>query len=245
MEQKTGIDPFSFLDSVIVIAVQAFLIQQPRCDLLHLIYRERSVHVHCRLVRLMAQKVLNPLGTEAFGLQKSGDGVAKEMRIEMGEAGIGIGHPSFDAKRRHNVVDQARCHHPVAVTQKDRAGFPTADEHEQVTEVFVVNDRDDPSFITFTLLDRHPFALDIEVADIELEEFAAPNAQPPQRFDETSIPKIGRRQEQLPHVSRSEVISRSGELMFRCRHRHPSCDIAHPFSGMQKIAPALSQEGNL
>ena len=46
----------------------------------------------------MAQKVLNPLGTEAFGLQKSGNRVAKEMGIQMGEAGIGIGHPGFDAQ---------------------------------------------------------------------------------------------------------------------------------------------------
>jgi len=50
MEQKTGIDSFSFLDSSIVIAVQAYLIQQPRCDLLHFVYRERAVHVHRRLV---------------------------------------------------------------------------------------------------------------------------------------------------------------------------------------------------
>ena len=244
MEQKTGIDPFSFLDSLIVIAVQAFLIQQTRCVLLHFIYRERAVHVHRRLVRLVAQKVLNPLGTEAFGLQKSGDGVAKEMRIQMGKAGIGISHPGFDAKRRHNVVDQSRCHHPVAVAQKDRAGFPTANEHEQVAEVFVVNERDDPGFAAFALPDRHPFAFDIEIADIELEEFAPPHAQPPQRFDETSIPKIGSRQEQFPHVSRSEVIRRSGELMFRCRHLHPSCNIAQPFSEVQNIAPDLPQEGN-
>ena len=93
MGQKTGIEPFSFLDGSIVIAVQPFLIQETRCDLLHFIYRQRSVHVHRRFVRLMTQKVLNPLGTEPFGLQKASDGVPKEMWIEMGETGIGIGHP--------------------------------------------------------------------------------------------------------------------------------------------------------
>ena len=35
----------------------------------------------------------------------------------------------------------------------------------------------------------------IEVANIELDEFAPTNTQPPQRFDQTAIAKIGRGQE--------------------------------------------------
>ena len=31
--------------------------------------------------------------------------MTEEMRVEMREAGIGIGYPSFDAKRLDNVVD--------------------------------------------------------------------------------------------------------------------------------------------
>ena len=73
-------------------AVQPSLIQQPRCDLLHLINRKRTVHIHRRLVRLMTEKVLNPLGAETFGFQKPGDGMTKEVRIKMREAGIGIGY---------------------------------------------------------------------------------------------------------------------------------------------------------
>ena len=79
--------------------------QQSRCNLLHLIYRKRAIHIHRRLVRLMAEKILNPLGAEAFGLQKPGDGMTKEMGIEMREAGIGIGYPGFDANRLENVVN--------------------------------------------------------------------------------------------------------------------------------------------
>ncbi len=192
----------------------------------------------------MPQKVLNPLGTEAFGLQKSGDGMAKEMRIQMGETRIGIGHPGFDAKSRHNVVDRSRRHHPVAVTQKDRASFPTANEEQQVAEVFVVNEGDDAGFPAFALTDRHPFAFDIEVSDIELDAFTTTNAHPPQRLEEAPIPKIGRRQEQFPYVRRFEVIGRGGELVFGCRHRKPSCGMAHSFSGVQNIAPDLPQEVN-
>jgi hypothetical protein len=59
------------------------LSQQTRRDLLHFIDRERAVHVHRGLVRFMPQKVLNPLGTEPFRLQKTGNRVTKEMRIEM------------------------------------------------------------------------------------------------------------------------------------------------------------------
>ena len=97
----------------------------------------------------------------------------------MGEAGIGVGHSGFNAKYLDNVVDRPRGHLPVTVTQKKRAGFPIADENQQIAEVFVVDDRNDPGFAAFALLDDHPFALDIEVADIQFDEFAATNAQPP------------------------------------------------------------------
>src|SRR4029453_19294061 len=108
MEQKTGIGPLVFLDSSIMKAIQLFLIQQTRCDLLHFIYRKRAVHIHRRLVRLMTEKVLNPLGAEAFGFQKPGDGMTKEVRIEMCEARIGIGYPGFSANRLDNMVDRPR-----------------------------------------------------------------------------------------------------------------------------------------
>ena len=96
---------WSILDSLILTAAQSFLVQQPRCDLLHFIYRDRPRHIHRRLVRLMAEEILNPLGAEAFGLQEPSDGVAKEVRIEVREARIGIGHPGFDANRLDDVVD--------------------------------------------------------------------------------------------------------------------------------------------
>ena len=66
MAQKTGIGSLGFLGSSHDRAVQPSLIQQPRCDLLHFIYRKCAVHIHRRLVRLMAQEILNPLGAEAF-----------------------------------------------------------------------------------------------------------------------------------------------------------------------------------
>ena len=59
---------------------------------LHLINRQRAIHIHRRLVRLMTEKVLNPLGAEAFGFQKPGDRMTKEVRIEMCEARIGGTH---------------------------------------------------------------------------------------------------------------------------------------------------------
>jgi hypothetical protein len=98
------------------------LIQQTRRDLLHFIDRERAIHVHRCLVRLMPQKILNPLGTEAFRLQKTGNRVTKEMRIQMGEAGIGIGHSGFRAEGGDNVVDQSRSHDAVAIAEKDGPG---------------------------------------------------------------------------------------------------------------------------
>jgi hypothetical protein len=69
------------------------------------------------------------------------------------------------------------------------------DENDQVAEVFVVDDRNDSGFATFALLNRHVFAFHIEVANIELDEFATTNTQPPQRFDQTAIAKMGRGQE--------------------------------------------------
>jgi hypothetical protein len=70
-----------------------------------------------------------------------------------------------------------------------------ADENDQIAEVFVVDDRNDPGFAAFTLLNHYAFALHIKVTDIKLDEFATANAQPPQRFDQTAVAKIGRGQE--------------------------------------------------
>jgi hypothetical protein len=83
----------------------------------------------------------------------------------------------------------------VGILRKIWPGFPIADENHQIAEVFVVDDWNDPDFAAFALLDNHSFALNIEVTDIELDEFAATNAQPLQRFDQTAISKIGRCQQ--------------------------------------------------
>lgn len=113
----------------------------------------------------------------------------------MGKAGIRIGYPGFCANRLDNVINRPRDHLPVSVTQKNRASFPIADENDEVAEVFVVNNRNDPGFAAFALLNHHSFALNIEVTDIELDEFTATNPEPPERFNQTAIAKIGRGQE--------------------------------------------------
>lgn len=120
-----------------------------------------------------------------------------------------------------------------------------ADAHDQVAEVFVVNNRNDPGFAAFALLNRHALARHIEITDIELDAFATTNAQPPPRFDQTAIAKIGCRQESFAQISWPDVIGRSSELVLGCRHLQLSCEIAHPRSGVQKIAPCLPQEVTL
>ena len=127
----------------------------------------------------MPQKILVPLGTEAFRLQKTGNRVTKEMRIQMGEAGIGIGYSGFRAEGGDNVVDQSWSHDAVAIAEKDGPGFPAADEDQHVAEILVVDERDDPGFPAFPFADHDPFAVGVEVADIEVNEFTAPHTQPP------------------------------------------------------------------
>src|SRR5262249_55882114 len=76
-------------------------------------------------------------------------------------------------------------------------------------------------------------------SDIELREFTATDAQPPQRFDEATIPKIGSSQKQFPHVRWFEVIGRGGELVLGCGHSVPSYGIAHPFFEVQNMVVLL------
>src|SRR5712692_1304852 len=138
----------------------------------------------------MPQKVLNPLRTKAFGLQKTCNGVSKEMGVQMAEARIGVRYSGLRTESRHDVVDRPWSHHAVAIAEKDRPGFPTADEDKQITEVFVVDDGNDTSFATFAFMDRHPFAFNIDVPHVEIDEFTATNAEPPERFDQAPIPEI-------------------------------------------------------
>ncbi len=119
---------------------------------------------------------------------------------------------------------------------------PAADENEQITEIFIMNDGNDPCFAAFALVDGHPFAFRIEVPNIEIDEFAATNAEPSERFDQTSIPKIVGAQEQFSHVRWLDVIGRSGELLLGCRHRKTSLNMASLFFCVPKTAHNPSQE---
>ncbi len=108
----------------------------------------------------------------------------------MGEARIGVDYSGLYTENCYDVVDRPRRHHPVTIAEKDRPGFPAANENEQITEVFVVDKRNDPCFAAFALAYGHPLALRIEVPNVEVNEFTATNAEPPECFDQTSIPKI-------------------------------------------------------
>ena len=138
----------------------------------------------------MTQEVLNPLGTEPFGFQKTCNGVPKQVRIEMREPGIGIHDSGLVTEVRHDSVHRSQGHRTIAIAEKDRSGFTTADEQEKITEIFIVNDGNHPCFAAFALADGYPFAFFVEVPDIEVNELTATNAEPPERFDQTSIPKI-------------------------------------------------------
>lgn len=139
----------------------------------------------------------------------------------MGQPRIGIHDAGLSTESRHNPVDRPQRHRMMAIAQKHWPRFPTADEHEQVAEVVVIDDRNDPGFAAFTLMDSDPFALCIEVPHIEMDEFTAANAKPPERFDQTSIPKIAGAQEQFSHVSGLEVIGRGGKLVLGYSHGFP------------------------
>jgi hypothetical protein len=93
-------------------------------------------------------------------------------------------------------------------------------------------------------MDGHPFALGIEVPNIESDEFTAANPEPPEGFDQASIPKITGGQEQFPHVSGLEVISRGGELVSGCSHGKTSLKMALYDFCVPKTAHNPSQEVN-
>ena len=92
------------------------------------------------------------------------------MGIEMDEPRIGIPDSGLSTKSRHDPVDRPQRHRTMAIAEKDRSRFPTADEHEKITEILVINDRNDPCFAAFALVDDHSFAFFIEVPNIEIDE---------------------------------------------------------------------------
>ena len=150
--------------------------------------------------------------------------------------------PGVSTESRHDPVDRPQRHRTMAIAEKDRSRFPTADEHEKITEILVINDRNDPCFAAFALVDGHPFALFIEVPNVETDEFAAANAEPPERFEQASIPEIAGAQEQFLHVRGLDVIGRGGKLLLGCRHRKTSKKMALLFFCVPKTAHNPSQE---
>ena len=64
--------------------------------------------------------------------------MAKQMGIEMGEARVGIRHSSLRTESRHDAVDRPERHRTLAIAEKDRPAFPTADEDEKITEILVI-----------------------------------------------------------------------------------------------------------
>ncbi len=78
----------------------------------------------------------------------------------------------------------------MVLVEKDWSHFSTAEENEKVAEIVVINDGNDTRFAAFALVDGHQFALFIDVLNVEIDEFASANAEPPERFDSASIPEI-------------------------------------------------------
>jgi hypothetical protein len=105
------------------------------------------------------------------------------MGIEMGEARIGVRYSGVNSESRRDPVDRRQRHRTIVIAEKDRPRFPTVDEDEQITEILVINDGNDPCFAAFALVEDYPFAFFIEVPNIEIDEFATTNAEPPECFD--------------------------------------------------------------
>jgi hypothetical protein len=75
-----------------------------------------------------------------------------------------------------------------------------------------------------------------------MDEFTAANAKPPERFDQTSIPKIAGAQEQFSHVSGLEVIGRGGKLVLGYSHGQTSLKMALFYFCVPKTAHNPFQE---
>ena len=112
------------------------------------------------------------------------------MGIEIAKTRIRIRHPSLSPKIGHDMVNRPGRHRAIAITEKDRPGFSTANEDEQVTEIVIVDDRNDACFAAFAFVNGYAFALHIEVTYIEMDQFITTNPEPPKRFDQASIPKL-------------------------------------------------------
>jgi hypothetical protein len=128
----------------------------------------------------------------------------------MGETRISVSYSSLRPEICHGAVDRPQRYRTMAIAEKDRPSFPTADEHEKIAEILVTDDGNNPCLAAFALVDSHLFAFLIEVPHIKIDEFATTNAEPPEYFDQTSLPKIAGAQEQFPHTSRLEVIGHDG-----------------------------------
>jgi len=137
-------------------------------DFLHLVDGDSTIHVHGGLIGLMAEEVLNPLGAEALGFEKAGDGVAEDVRVEVRSAGIGIGNAGLLPYSLNDVVDQAQRYGLAAasVAAEKRAYCARADQVLEVTQKFVVDDRDNPGLATLPCSNRYPFALEVDIADV-------------------------------------------------------------------------------
>ena len=101
-----------------------------------------------------------------------------------------------------------------------------------------------PVFCRLCPCRSYPFAFWIKVPHIKIDEFAATNAEPPERFDQTSIPKIAGAQEQFVHVRRLDVIGRGWELVSGCSHGKTSLKMALLCFCVPKTAHNPSQEVN-
>ena len=56
----------------------------------------------------MAEEVLNPLGAEALLFEKAGDGMAEDMRVEVGASRVGISDAGALPYPLDYGVDQAQ-----------------------------------------------------------------------------------------------------------------------------------------
>lgn len=102
--------------------------QLPGRDFLHLVNGNRTIHVHCSFIRLMPEKVLNPLGRESFRFQEARNRMPEDMRIQVPSPRMGILNSRTLPHFLNDVVDQANRNCLAQIGKKHRPLFSGANE---------------------------------------------------------------------------------------------------------------------
>jgi hypothetical protein len=122
-----------------------------------------------------------------------------------------------------HIVDSSRGERCTTTREKHWPDLAPADQVLQITQELIINDRHNPSLVSFPRSDCNPLAFKVDVAHVELDQLLSAQAEPPERFYNAPVTKVVLSVNEFFELGWFQVIGRGLHLVFHGHFTQQGC----------------------